>query len=161
MAGQRLRKFRPFLLGPRGAQRGTAPPHPRGCQSRGGALERRLGLRYLMGMDPVALTALLRDINRVSPPKPELCARLGTIITAEPNAFNVDGGTNRFDQKPGYGFSTQTERESIYLLVFVVADLCREGLRPEYLRKLFRVYQEHPEFFGLPKRVPETSGPRV
>jgi hypothetical protein len=30
----------------------------------------------------------------------------------------------------------------------------REGA---YLRKLFQVYQEPPEFFGLPKRVTETS----
>src|SRR5215472_2298456 len=102
--GPEANEISPIFTGPQGPTERHRTTAPTGLPGPWRALERRLGLRYLMGMDPVALTTLLRDINRVSPPKPELCARLGTIVTAEPNAFNVDGGTNRFDQKPGYGF---------------------------------------------------------
>lgn len=98
-------------------------------------------------MDKAALVDLLHEINAKSPPKPELVVKLGKMIAAEPAFFDVKGGVNRFD-RAGYGYSAQVKREPIYLLVFVVADLCREGLKPEYLRKLHEVWHDNPRWFA-------------
>jgi hypothetical protein len=98
-------------------------------------------------MDKTALVDLLHEINAKSPPKPELVVKLGKMIAAEPAFFDVKGSVNRFD-RAGYGYSAQVKREPIYLLVFVVADLCREGLQPEYLRKLHEVWRDNPRWFA-------------
>jgi hypothetical protein len=106
-------------------------------------------------MDKMALSSLLVEANVQTPPKVEALVRLGKFISAEPEFFNVPGGTNRFEvdlagkPRTGYGFSAQVERVPIDGLVFVIADLVREGLRPEYLRKLYQLWKAHPQWFGL------------
>jgi hypothetical protein len=82
-------------------------------------------------------------------------ARLGKLIADEPAFFNVQAGLTRFDvdrigtPTTGYGFSAQVEQNPIYELAFCIADLVREGLRPEYLRKLHCLAVAHPEWLGL------------
>src|SRR5215469_79581 len=100
-------------------------------------------------MDTIALVNALCEANKKTPPTADALKSLGKAISVDPEWLNQPGGVNRFDEKPGYGYSAQTEREPIFLLSFVIADIVREGLRPEYLRKLYQCYNEHPEWFGL------------
>ena len=111
-------------------------------------------------MDDTALADLLTTANKITPPKPEVLARLGKLIADEPAFFNVQAGLTRFDvdrkgtPTTGYGFTTQLEREPIYELVFSVSDLVREGLQPCYLRKLYAIAVAHPEWLGITGELP-------
>jgi hypothetical protein len=116
-------------------------------------------------MDNTALANLLTTANKITPPKPEVLARLGKLIADEPAFFNVQAGLTRFDvdrkgtPTTGYGFSAQVEQNPIYELAFCIADLVREGLRPEYLRKLHCLALAHPEWLGLQgKELPALVG---
>ena len=48
-------------------------------------------------MDNTALADLLTTANKMTPPKPEVLARLGKLIADEPAFFNVRAGLTRFD----------------------------------------------------------------
>jgi hypothetical protein len=67
-------------------------------------------------MDNTALANLLTTANKITPPKPEVLARLGKLIADEPAFFNVQAGLTRFDvdrkgtPTTGYGFSAQVEQ---------------------------------------------------
>ena len=106
-------------------------------------------------IDRVALAELLTSANRYTPPKPEALTALGKMIEAEPAFFNMEARLTRFDvdrdgkPRSGYGFTAQVEQNPIYELAFCMADLVREGLRPEYLAKLYGLAVAHPKWLGL------------